>query len=180
MIPFNVPFSPLSIHDTLFEETASFYAWYAVWDQSPTDHAYTYQLLAQIMKISLLSQQGGCYLTPLEEETTRSALKQLKEKLYDCRIKPSDIPLHIRSIYEKLTENNSKACLIGTLAQIESRLGPNREIHQLFEGITTKIKPSFPDQNASAITRNLSKILEEPLKYRNLSTAIQDALRGWL
>lgn len=180
MIPFNTPFSPLSLHDSLFEETASFYAWYATWDHSPKDHACTYQILSQIMKISLLSQQGGSYLTPMEEETTRTALKHLKEKIYDCRIKASEIPMHVQAIYEKLTENNSKACLIGTLAHFECRLGLNREIQKLFEGITTKINPSFPDQSASAITQNLSKILSEPLKYRNLNSAIQDALRGWL
>ena len=180
MIPFNAPFSPLSIHDTLFEETAAFYTWYASWDQSPKDHACTFRFLAQIMKIALLSQQGGLYLTPLEEENTRAALKQLKERLYDCRIKASDIPLHVQSIYETLTQNNSKARLIGTLTQLECRLGPNREIHQLAQNIIAKINPSFPEQNASAITCNLSKILEEPLKYRNLNSAIQDALRGWL
>jgi hypothetical protein len=180
MVPFNSNFSPLCLHDTLFEEVASFYAWYAAWDQAPQDHADTYQLLAQLMKISLLSQQGGCYLSPLEEETSRAALKQLKEKLYDCRVKAADIPAHIGSIYEKLTQNNSKARLVGTLAQLECLLAPNREIQRLCQGIASKVTRSFPDQSASAITHNLSKILDEPLKYKNLNTAIQDALRGWL
>jgi len=177
---FNVPFSPLTTYDSLFEEIAIFYAWYAAWDRTPQEHAVTYQLLAQIMKVALFSQQGGLYLTPAEEGNTRSALKQLKEKLYDCRIKAADIPLHIRKIYERLTQNNSKAQLIGTLAQMECRLGINREIHQLFQYIVAKINPSFPEQNATAITQNLTKILEEPLKYKNLNSEIQDALRGWL
>ena len=107
-------------------------------------------------------------------------LRSLKKYLYDCRIKACEISFHIHSIYEKWIQNNSKASLIGTLTQFEYRLGLNREIHELFEQIISKIKPSFPDQNASAISRNLTKIFEESFKYKNLNSAIQDALRGWL
>ncbi len=173
----------------LVENISELYAWYAVWNNSATLKNPTYFGLARLMRIIKTSCEGGAFLTPNEQESISQSIHLLRENLFQCKIRVSELPFHLIRIIEKIVETSPKAKLVDTIMKLEFAYFdqdemPKEEICQKVKEqtglIMKKITPELPDICATAIEKNLEALVRSRASLEDLSEKIRLSYKHWL
>ncbi len=177
--------NPKSVGDKLFQTGSDFYTWYMSWLEEPGSQSEIFKLLSELMRVGLLSFEGGQYLSLEEEDTALHSLTTLKEELCDCKIRQTEVAKKLQNIMDSLITNNPKAKLIVYATDIEYKYcikeKSSLKIKQLQTHLNTlvrRITPSFLSINTYAISQILCKTLEE--SPPNAEESLAQEIKKWI
>lgn len=152
----------------LFSTGSDFYTWYMCWVKEPKTHAETFQALSELMRIGLLSSEGGLYLSKEEELTAEESICILKNELCDGSTKQTEVHNKLQQIANSLILNNPKAKLVAYATKLEYKyciLTPSsikdKSLRSCLDKLVQTVTPSLLAVNAYAISQILSQTLEE-------------------
>lgn len=193
--PFPLAVTPekISSHPTqpvgqeLFDEVTDFYSWYITswYDGAASEHGEaTRKALSLIKRVSEVSMNGGNFLTEREESGALAALRNIFQDLHSGKLRKNHLPSALVHLMETLTRNNPKAKLVALTTELEyihcinPPLSQSSEItvkyQQIFDSIIQSITPHMREINASALSRELSRFLENSTTTESLQLAIKD------
>jgi len=153
------------------------YFWLMRSATSPKQHAETFRLLSQIMRISQISSTGGNYLPKHVEKEGVEALSLIKEQLLDGKIQAINLFNKIERVLKKLVQENSKALIIAYATEIEyifcihaTYNSKNEAKYQqrfkgYLKGLVNTVNESLSETQAMAITQALSQIVKNPESF---------------
>lgn len=174
------------VGSALYSHTEDFYFWLMRSIHEPKNSAHTFQALSQIMRVALMANKGGSYLTQEKEKEAIQHLSTIKEQLADGKIHFQTLSKQILPILQKLTHENPKAQLIAHATEIEyifcinapSHSCPTNDYQTKFQGylktIVETVNHSLSEIQAKAIVQVMSQILKNP---ENFPTDPHETLR---
>jgi len=192
---FHTPSSPLpkeksSRSNFLLENISEFYSWYMFWDSRLEDRSLIYEKISRMLRIITISNQGGHFLTWLEEEKIAEAFDVLKDNLYQSNIKVQELPFFLGAIIDKSIEKNAKARLVDEITRVEYTYlirtpspieeGVSKKIREEMEFIITQISPKLPDIHAAAVAKNLNLLLKKQVSLEELPEKLRLCYKNWL
>lgn len=184
----------------LFDDVTAFYSWYvSAWylssgefvsSESSQKNDTTRKILSLIKRIAEVSMSGGGFLSEKEESRALDGLSEILQDLNNGSLRKQQLPEALLQLADTLTANNPKAKLVSQTTELEYLFCINpspmqstdltQKYQQLFTLIIEKINPQMRDINASAISRGLSQILENPHRSADMSGKIHEAIKHWL
>ena len=180
-------FPKIAIGDKLFNYTSEFYAWYMSLLIDSKSQSDIFKTLSQLMRIALLSAEGGDFLKTANEEGALTALLLIKEDLSDGNIKHAEVLYQLKKIIEGLTANNPKARLVTYATELEyhyclkqTTSNQTQEFQKYLKELLGFVTPSLLEINAYAIAQIMGKALENPSVFRNPKIELKEEINKWL
>jgi|GEM_PF-5373163 len=171
----------------LFQSTSEFYSWYMSWINTPSSQAKVFQTLSELMRIALLSSEGGKYLSFGEEEKVLAKLTGLKEQLCDGTIKNDSTLGEIRRLVDNIIAHNPKAKMVSYATEIEYHfciLKPQTtqtvKLQNYLKDLLKHVTPSLLEIQAYAISQVMGRILENPLQHADPEPLLQKEISQWI
>ncbi len=171
----------------LFNSASDFYSWYMTWINTPSSQANVFQTLSELMRIALLSSDGGNYLSFQEEEKSIKDLSKLKEELCDGNLKKENTFQELRSLVDNIISRNPKAKLVSYATELEYRFcilkTPSTQAEYLqkyLKELLTCVTPSLLEIQAYAIGQIMGKILENPSLNQDAGRLLEKEVKQWL
>ena len=180
-------FSKNPIGDKLFNSSSEFYDWYMSLIDASKSQTGIFSALSQIMRVALLSIEGGNYLKSDGEERAIRDLTLLKEELSDGNIKHSEVPHQLKKIIEGITANNPKARLVTYATEIEytycikeASSSQTLEFQKYLKELLGFVSPSLLEIHAYAIAQIMGKVLENPSLFGDPKITLKEEINKWL
>lgn len=180
-------FVKIAIGDKLFNYTSEFYAWYMSLIDDSKAQSGIFRTLSQLMRVALLSSEGGNYLKDDNEERALQALTLLKEELSDGNIKHGEVLYQLKKVMEGITANNPKARLVTYATEIEYTYCINKasssqtqDFQKYLKEILSFVTPSLLEIHAYAIAQIMGKVLENPATFGDPRITLKEEINKWL
>ena len=171
----------------LFNSVSDFYSWYMSWIHVPSSQANVFRTLSELMRIALLSAEGGKYLSFQDEKKGMQNLSKLKENLCDGNLKKEATFRELRSLVDIITSQNAKAKLVSFATELEYQfciLSPPSiqadHLQNYLNRLLKHITPSLLEIQAYAITQIMSKILENPPQDKDAGYILEKEVKQWI
>lgn len=171
----------------LFNSVSDFYSWYMSWIHIPSSQANVFRTLSELMRIALLSAEGGKYLSLQDEEKGMQNLSKLKENLCDGNLKKEATFQHLKSLVHNIISQNPKAKLVSYATELEYQFcilsPPSTQSEYLQNYLTRLLKcvtPALLEIQAYAISQIMGKILESPLSYKEAGYVLEKEINQWI
>ncbi len=179
--------SRTTVGDCLFNYTSEFYSWYMSLVDDSKSQSGVFRALSQLMRIALLSAEGGNYLKMDTEEKALRSLTLLKENLSDGNLKHGEVLHQLKKIINEITSNNPKARLVTYATEIEYTYciekNPSNQIQefqQYLKELLNFVTPSLLEIHAYAIAQIMGKVLENPTLFADPKTTLKEEINKWL
>ncbi|MES2198838.1 MAG: hypothetical protein V4489_01540 [Chlamydiota bacterium] len=171
----------------LFNSASDFYSWYMSWIHVPSSQANVFRILSELMRIALLSAEGGKYLSFPDEDTGIKNLSRLKENLCDGNLKKEATFQELKSLVSNLTAQNPKAKLVSCATELEYQfciLPPPSTHSEYLQNYLNKllkcVTPSLLEIQAYAISQIMGKILENPPLHKEAGYTLEKEVEQWI
>lgn len=186
----NNPSHPHAPESNLLLIAEELYFWLMRSTSIPKQHAETFRLLSQIMRIAQISQEGAECLSDQVESNCFIALSNIKEQVQDGKIQIGSLAVPVHQVLQKLIYDNPKAQLIAHATEIEyifcihSTYSSSCEANyqHKFKGylktIVDTVNSPISSTQTKAIVQVLCQIIKNPDLFsldphKNLSDSLQ-------
>ncbi len=171
----------------LFHSASEFYSWYMGLINAPDPEPNVFRTLSALMRIALLSAEGGGYLSSGEEQETISGLFKLREGLCDGTLNKKSTFPELQSLMEGIIAQNPKAKLVAYATELEYRFcirpAPTAQTDRFqsyLQGLLKHVNPSLLEVQAYAVNQIIGRILENPSASTEGTPLIEKEIDPWL
>ena len=171
----------------LFNSVSDFYSWYMSWIHMPSSQANVFRVLSELMRIALLSAEGGSYLSSQDENNGMQNLSRLKENLCDGHLKKEGTFQELKSLVNSIISQNPKAKLVSCATELEYQFcilpppsSQSKNLQDYLNKLLKCVTPSLLEIQAYAVSQVISKILETPSQHKDAGHILEKEVARWI